>query len=240
MAPFTRRRALITGGTAGVGALLAACTPNVPPTATPEVGQPGDGSGGIPLGSDPKELLSRAGTCALTPQQTEGPYYLDLDSMRSDISEDRPGARLVVALRVADLPGCSPVPDAVVEIWHADAGGVYSGFETAKEARFLRGSQVTDADGIVQFVTVYPGWYRGRTVHIHFKVRLSNSTLLTSQLFFEEKVNAQVFQKAPYTNHTGRDRFNDNDSIFDERLVMSTVIDGDGYLAALNIGVNAP
>ena len=192
------------------------------------------------MGTDPMELLSKAGTCALTPQQTEGPYYLDLDSVRSDIHEDRPGARLVVALRVVDLPGCSPVPNASVEIWHADAGGVYSGFETAKEARFLRGTQVTDADGVAQFITVYPGWYRGRTTHIHFKVHLNSTTLLTSQLFFDEKVNALVYQKAPYTNHSGRDKFNNNDSIFDQRLVMTTVADGDGYLAALNIGVNAP
>lgn len=239
MAPFTRRRALITGGTAGVGALLAACTPNLPPTARPDLG-PGSTGDGIPFGSDPKELLSKANTCALTPQQTEGPYYLDLDSMRSDITEGRPGARLVVALRVLDLPGCSPVPDAVVEIWHADAGGVYSGFETAKEERFLRGSQTTDADGIAQFITVYPGWYKGRTVHIHFKVHLRDATLLTSQLFFEEKVNATVHQNPPYTDHPGRDRFNKDDNLFDERLVMTTAIDGDGYLSALNIGVNAP
>ena len=195
------------------------------------------------MGSDPKELLSAlsvAGTCALTPQETEGPYYLDLDSVRWDIREDRPGARLAVALRVQDLPECSPVPNAMVEIWHADAAGVYSGFESAKEARFLRGSQVTDADGIAQFLTVYPGWYRGRTAHIHFKVHLNSTTLLTSQLFFDEKVNAVVYQKGPYANHSGRDRFNDDDSIFDKRLVMTIVADGDGYLAALNIGVNAP
>jgi len=241
MTPFTRRRALITGGTAGIGAFLAACTPNVSPTATPDMGGPDvSGGGSIPRGSDPLELLSKAGACALTPQQTEGPYYLDLDSVRSDIREDRPGARLVVALRVQDLPGCAPVQNAAVEIWHADAGGVYSGFETAKEVRFLRGSQLTDGAGVVQFVTVYPGWYRGRTVHIHLKVHLNNSTLLTSQLFFDEKVNALVYQKAPYTNHSGRDKFNNNDSIFDQRLVMTTVADGDGYLAALNIGVNAP
>lgn len=240
MRPFTRRRALITGGTAGIGALLAACTApgGTPPTTAP----PPDAAGGagIPLGSDPKELLARSGTCALTPQQTEGPYYIDLGSMRSDIREERPGARLVVALRVLDLPGCAPVPGAVVEIWHADAGGVYSGFETAKQERFLRGSQPTDADGIAQFITVYPGWYRGRTVHIHFKVHLDNRTLLTSQLFFEERVTEAVYQRTPYTGHPGRDRFNDNDSIFDQRLMMTTVADGDGYLAALNVGVAAP
>lgn len=237
MTPFTRRRALITGGTAGIGALLAACTP---PDLTPPTGAADLPDGRIPLGSDPKELLSKAGACALTPQETEGPYYLDLDSMRSDIRDERPGARLVVALRVVDLPECSPVPDVVVEIWHADAGGVYSGFESAKQERFLRGSQVTDADGIAQFITVYPGWYQGRTPHIHFKVHLNSTTLLTSQLYFEEKVNAAVYEKAPYTKHAGRDRFNDSDSLFDQRLMMTTAIDGDGYLAALNIGVNAP
>jgi len=236
--PFTRRRALITGGTAGIGALLAACTTDDTAPAAPATSA--SGAVGIPTGSDAKELLNRSGTCALTPQETEGPYYIDLDSVRSDIREGRPGARLVVALRVQDLPGCTPVPNAMVEIWHADAGGVYSGFETAKSERFLRGSQATDADGIAQFITIYPGWYRGRTAHIHFKVHLSSKTLLTSQLFFDEKVTEAVYQKAPYTNHSGRDRFNDNDSIFNERLVMTTVADGDGYLAALNVGVDAP
>jgi protocatechuate 3,4-dioxygenase beta subunit len=239
MTPFTRRRALITGGTAGVGALLSlsACTTRDLPSP---LASPQDSGGSIPRGSDPKELLSRANTCALTPQEAEGPYHLDLDSMRSEIREERPGVRLVVALRVHDVPGCSPVPNAVVEIWHADAGGVYSGFDTAKEERFLRGSQVTDADGIVQFVTVYPGWYKGRTAHIHFKVHLNSTTLLTSQLFFEEKVNTKVYANAPYADHIGRDRLNNDDSLFDQQLVMTTVIDGDGYLAALNIGVNAP
>lgn len=239
MTPFTRRRALITGGTAGIGALLAACTPADLPQPSIGQTQAETTDGGIPMASDPMELLSLAGTCALTPEETEGPYYLDLDSMRADIREGRPGARLVVALRVQDLPGCSPVPNAVVEIWHADAGGVYSGFETAKQDRFLRGSQATDSYGVVQFMTIYPGWYRGRTVHIHLKVHLNDKTLLTSQLFFDEKANSLVYQNPPYSNHSGRDKFNNNDSIFDQRLVMTTAIDGDGYLAALNIGVNA-
>ncbi|HEX6684841.1 MAG TPA: intradiol ring-cleavage dioxygenase [Candidatus Limnocylindrales bacterium] len=226
MAPFTRRQALITGGTAF---LAAACTTTETPDPKP-----------LPTHSgDVKQLLDRAGTCALTPQQTAGPYYLDVDSVRADIREDRPGAKLRVALRVQDLPGCTPVPNVMVEIWHADAGGVYSGFESAKSERFLRGSQPTNADGIAEFTTIYPGWYRGRTVHIHFKVHLSEQTELTSQLYFDERVSEAVFEKPPYTNRDGRNGLNDSDSLFNERLVMTTVQDGDGYLAALTLGVNA-
>lgn len=227
MAAFTRRQALITGGSA----LLAAACTTTEPEPTPQ--QP------LPTHSgDLRQLLDRAGTCTLTPQQTEGPYHLDLDSVRTDIREDRPGARLRVALRVQDLPGCTPVPDAMVEIWHADAGGVYSGFESARSERFLRGSQPTDTDGIAEFTTIYPGWYRGRTVHIHFKVHLGEDAELTGQLYFDDRISAAVFGKPPYTNRSGRDRGNDADSLFDEKLVMMTVPDGDGYLAAMTVGVD--
>ena len=88
---------------------------------------------------------------------------------------------------------CAPIKDAVVDIWHCDAGGVYSGFEAGEGERFLRGTQVTNADGIAEFTTIYPGWYQGRTVHIHAKVHLDSQTVLTTQLFFDDAVSAQVY-----------------------------------------------
>ena len=114
----------------------------------------------------------------MTVERTEGPYYFDADAIRRDIREDRAGARLRLALRVRDAGTCEPIPDGVVDIWHADAEGGYSGFggggggAARTDTRYLRGAQVTNADGIAELVTIYPGWYQGRTVHIHAKVHL--------------------------------------------------------------------
>ena len=149
-------------------------------------------------------------------------------------------------MRVQDA-SCTAIANSVVDIWHCDAGGVYSGFESASQGgpgggrtdqkTYLRGAQVTNADGIVQFLTVYPGWYRGRTVHIHFKVHLDKRTLLTSQLFFDETVTSKVYGQPPYAVHTGRDRFNRDDSIFEAGLIMTLRPEGDGYLGIMSVNV---
>ncbi|WP_214371153.1 intradiol ring-cleavage dioxygenase [Pseudonocardia sp. H11422] len=214
---ISRRRALRAGGAIGLGALVAA-----------------------------------TGTCTLTPEETEGPYHLDLDDVRRDIREDRPGALLRLALRVQDVTDCAPVPNALVEIWHCDAGGIYSGFEAAStgaggqpgrnsgatDGTYLRGSQVTDADGIVDFLTIYPGWYRGRTVHIHFKVHVGSTTMPTSQLYFDEAVTDTVYAGAPHSGHPGRDTPDTDDRIFDSNLVLTTSRTTDGYLALMNVGID--
>jgi protocatechuate 3,4-dioxygenase beta subunit len=179
---------------------------------------------------------------------TEGPYYFDVDSIRRDIREDREGTDLRLLIRVQDAEACTPIESAVVEIWHCDAGGLYSGFELASqggvggsgptdEETYLRGAQVTNSDGQVEFLTVYPGWYRGRTVHIHFKVHLDSSTALTSQLFFDEEVTTQAYEREPYRARTGQDTFNDNDGIFDPSLVMTTTDEGDAYQGVMTVGV---
>jgi protocatechuate 3,4-dioxygenase beta subunit len=123
----------------------------------------------------------------------------------------------------------------VVDIWHCDAVGSYSGFE--EEGTFLRGTQVTDAVGVVEFTTVYPGWYRGRTVHIHAKVHLDKRTALTTQLYFDEQVTAAVYEREPYSADTGRDTFNDSDGIFDERTVLSLSREGSGYRGVISLDV---
>jgi protocatechuate 3,4-dioxygenase beta subunit len=157
---------------------------------------------------------------------------------------------LRLAVRVRDAGSCKPIENAIVDIWHCDALGSYSGFESAStggpggggrtdDETYLRGAQATNADGIVEFKTVYPGWYPGRTVHIHAKVHLDKTTVLTSQLYFEESVNEAVFKRAPYSQKTGRDVFNENDGIFDETLVVSTREDGGGYLALMSFDVRA-
>jgi protocatechuate 3,4-dioxygenase beta subunit len=102
---------------------------------------------------------------------------------------------------------CKPIPDAVVDIWHADAGGAYSGFDgAANRTRYLRGAQVTNKSGVAEFTTVYPGWYQGRTTHIHAKVHIDNATALTTQLFFDDELNAKVYATAPYADRGQPDR----------------------------------
>lgn len=198
------------------------------------------------------ELLDAAGSCQLTPELTEGPFYFDVDSIRSDIREDREGMPLRLAIRVREDGSCEPLENAVVDVWHCDANGIYSGFEAASQGgppgggpgsgptddeTYLRGAQATNSDGVVQFKTVYPGWYRGRTTHIHVKVHLDKTTLLTTQLFFDEKVNEAVYATKPYSEDAGRDVFNDTDGIFDESLIVTSRRDGDGYLGVINFDV---
>lgn len=179
-------------------------------------------------------LLDDAGAYSVTPQGTEGPYYFDVDRIRSDIREDRPGAPLLLGLRIRDAESCEPIQNAVVDIWHCDAGGLYSGFEAAStgvpgggiarrsdEETYLRGAQVTSSDGIVQFKTIYPGWYPGRTIHIHAKVHLDNATALTTQLYLDDAFTERVFESRPYVAGQGRDTLNADDSIFDEALLLA-------------------
>jgi protocatechuate 3,4-dioxygenase beta subunit len=198
------------------------------------------------------ELFDEAATCAIATEMTEGPYYFDVDSIRSDIREDRSGTALRLAVRVRDASACAPLQNAVVDIWHCDALGLYSGFETASlggggggtggrtdDETYLRGAQVTNANGIAEFLTVYPGWYRGRTVHIHAKVHLDRSTVLTTQFYFDEEITAAVYEREPYASGEGRDTYNDSDRIFDERTVLSLSPDGDGYLGLITLDVEA-
>jgi protocatechuate 3,4-dioxygenase beta subunit len=225
MPELNRRQAFAGLGTVSLGALLAACDEDEPSR---------------PSAQSSTERTERAGfddtsACTLTPEQTEGPYYFDVDSIRSDIREDREGVPLELAIRIRD-ERCEPIRNAVVDVWHCDAAGSYSGFE--EEGTFLRGAQVTDADGIVEFTTIYPGWYPGRTVHIHAKVHLDKQTVLTTQLYFDERTTAAVYRRPPYASDTG-DTTNRTDGIFDERLVLRLTEAGDGYRGAISFDVES-
>jgi protocatechuate 3,4-dioxygenase beta subunit len=230
-ARFDRRRALAALGTVSLGGLLAACG-----------GGDGDSGGSVTTTQgesatvEPKttpsgastEMFDASASCTVTPELTEGPFYFDVDRIRSDITEDREGTRLRVALRVRDAESCEPIENAVVDIWHCDALGSYSGFDDqSARTTYLRGAQVTNSEGVVQFRTIYPGWYPGRTVHIHAKVHLDNRTVLTTQLFTTREYDDKVFARAPYTEDPGRDTFNEDDGIFDESLVMTLSDEGD-------------
>ena len=249
---ISRRKALAGAGSVGLGALLAACGADGDNTTASVETTTGTTATVQPqTGKDLTALFGEDSACTLTPEETEGPYYFDANAIRSDITEDRDGVPLRLALRVRDAEACAPISNAVVDIWHCDAGGVYSGFESESQAaggapteggstgdnRYLRGAQVTDTDGIVQFETVYPGWYQGRTVHIHAKVHVDNATVLTTQLYFDDAVSTEVFERDPYASRTGRETFNDNDFIFDQALVVPVSADGEGYAGAISFDV---
>jgi len=258
--PISRRNALGVFSTIGLGALLAACTgESGPSTSTTTTGTgttvPTLEGGTATVSPTTQGSLTAAsfagtGTCTLSRELTEGPYYFDVDAVRGDIREDRAGATLRVGILVQDAGTCDPIRNAVVDIWHCDAEGNYSGFESASQGgpggsgrtddeTYLRGAQVTNADGIVEFTTIYPGWYRGRTVHIHCKVHLSRTELLTTQLFFDETVTETVYAAAPYASGAGRDTTNASDNIFDDSLVLTVTPDSDGHLGLVTFGVEA-
>ncbi|SOY62556.1 conserved hypothetical protein [Cupriavidus taiwanensis] len=137
--------------------------------------------------------------CLLTPAATEGPFYLDDALVRADLRDGRPGQPLRLRIRVVDAGrGCAPVPGALVSIWHCDAQGHYSGEGHGdRQARFLRGVQPADRDGVATFASIYPGWYAPRAIHIHFKVLLGPTEVLTSQLYFSDALNREVLGSHP-------------------------------------------
>ncbi len=215
-------------------------------------------------------------TCcvSLTPELTEGPYYVDEALVRRDITDDGDGLPLALTINVIDSVACTPLSDAAVEIWHCDARGYYSGISAndpgsdsaaeevaaAAESMFLRGVQITDADGSVTFDTIYPGWYQGRTVHIHMKVHIDGevdaeetyeggTTAHTGQLFFDDAVSDAVFETDPYANRPDDERTeNGEDNILGDHaddpefLVETTQIDGAdltaGYTGTVTVGVD--
>ncbi|NGM47340.1 intradiol ring-cleavage dioxygenase [Rhodobacter sp. SGA-6-6] len=133
--------------------------------------------------------------CLLQPEVTEGPYYLEEDLIRQDIAEGRPGLPLVLRLQVVTAD-CRPVPAARVDVWHCDAAGAYSGVEGAG-GTFLRGTQETGAEGVAEFRTIFPGWYRGRVTHVHYKVFLDARTVLTGQVFFDDALAETIHSEHP-------------------------------------------
>jgi protocatechuate 3,4-dioxygenase beta subunit len=180
-------------------------------------------------------------SCILTPEMTEGPYYLAGEKLRRNITEGRPGIRLDLRLQVVNATTCAPISGAVVDIWHADAGGVYSGFGSGASSRtFMRGVQKTDRNGVAVFQTVYPGWYMGRTVHIHVKVHVGGSVVHTGQLFFSDTLTDAVYKRSPYSRRPNRDVRNAEDMIYQSGGRQSTLTvrrRGSGYVGSIAMGV---
>jgi protocatechuate 3,4-dioxygenase beta subunit len=233
-------------GALGLGALglarpLAACNSS---GAVQSGGRaPGAGGGSVPASSG---ALSGESACVPTPAQTEGPYFFETGLMRSDIRDGKRGALLGLELRVVRADGCSPLPGALVEAWHADAAGNYSGFGrpdgnrvNAGGQRFLRGFQATDAEGRVRFMTIYPGWYPGRAPHVHLMVRAKEGTLLTTQLYFPEELSETVYATAPYAGRRGRHTTNTADAIEDAALLGQVSATAEGYSTFFRIVVRS-
>jgi len=194
-------------------------------------------------------------SCVATPEQTEGPYFIDERLNRSDIRSDPANGSLkegvplklrLFAHAIADT-ACAPLSGAIVDIWHCDARGVYSdvddpSFRTVGR-KFLRGYQTTAGDGSVEFLTIYPGWYRGRTTHVHFKVRgrseAGRDYAFTSQLYFDEATSERIYAQSPYAA-SGRRTRNDDDPIYrggGKALTLTLAPDGNGYSARFDIGL---
>lgn len=253
MKKLSRRQVLLGLGAAGTGAVLA------------PLARPGRKVSALTPSPTP--------TCLVSPQQTEGPFYFETRLIRKDLTEGRPGTILHLKLKIVEGEECTPVRDAVVDVWSCDAHGVYSGYETVyteagqlQEQRglprdaskhagdhrpafheepntdetFMRGAQVTDADGEVEFRTVYPGWYPQRATHIHVKVYLGNDEVFTSQMYFPEAANDAVYERSVYAERTGTRMKNEDDGIFVESasnpLVELTEVE-DGYVGTLTFGI---
>jgi protocatechuate 3,4-dioxygenase beta subunit len=190
----------------------------------------------------PAAVASGAVSCVLTPEQTEGPYYIAGEKLRRDVTEGRPGVPLLLRLRIVDASTCRPVKGAAVDIWHADALGVYSGFGSGSANRtFMRGIQKTDATGLVRFRSVWPGWYQGRTVHIHVKVHVAGNVVHTGQLYFPDSITDNVFRRKPYNRRPKRTTRNANDFVFAQggkRSMLRVREGGNAYVAAITMGVH--
>ncbi len=243
---LTRREVLaLLGGSA----LLAACAPatvSAPSTGTPAATSPA--------------AATVLPSCVVRPALTEGPYFVDEKLNRSDIRSDpttnavKQGVTLGLTFLVSRVNGssCAALANATVDVWHCDALGVYSdatdpGFGSTKGTKFLRGYQTTDASGTAKFTTIWPGWYQGRAVHIHFKIRTTaangRTADFTSQLFFPDGMNDAVFANAPYSQKgTAGILRNASDDIFRQsggKLTLSPTKTADGYAVTFDIGVTA-
>ena len=189
-----------------------------------------------------KAVETGAVQCVLTPELTEGPYYIAGEKLRRDIREGHPGTLLTLRLTVLNVATCKPISGAAVDIWHADAAGNYSGFGSDTSSRtFLRGIQKTDQNGLAVFTTIYPGWYQGRAVHIHVKVHVGGSVVHTGQLFFPDALTAQVYKAAPYASRGNPSTTDAQDSIFvngGKRGMLALKKSGAGYIGTIAMGVH--
>ncbi|MEU5107865.1 MULTISPECIES: intradiol ring-cleavage dioxygenase [unclassified Streptomyces] len=288
---MSRRRMIVAGGAAvaatGIGAAIAAGA------SASETS-----SGSAAASASASSTATSGEVCyRLTSETTEGPYYIDADKIRKDITEDKEGIPMTLRLKVIDSETCKPLPKAAVDIWHCDALGLYSGYESSStggggtpptgtpptdaptgtptdaptgtppggggghqeptdDKRYLRGTQLTDRHGYVEFTTVFPGWYRGRCVHVHTKVHVGGTltdsgyegghTCHTGQLFFAEEAVLASAEVSPYSTSTTERTTLDEDTIYPGNGAQGGLLNlkykkgriGKGVVATLTLGVD--
>jgi protocatechuate 3,4-dioxygenase beta subunit len=258
---LSRREVLALMGAASVSAVVAACAPgsvasNAAASATTTATATGSGtaaSTGL-AGATAVAAASSLPSCVVVPALTEGPYYVNEKLERSDIRVDTSTGNAVdgsvlsldwVVSKV-DGNGCIPWAGVLVDVWHCDALGNYSDVGSEQGHDFLRGYQHTDANGRATITTIYPGWYQGRAVHIHFKIRTDAQATtgfeFTSQLFFDDALNAQVFSQGAYASKGAPDVKNAADGIYQQSqgmTLLNVVKAGDGYQATFEIALQA-
>jgi protocatechuate 3,4-dioxygenase beta subunit len=195
-------------------------------------------------------------SCVLTAALTEGPFFVEEKLNRSNIRTDpgsgavAAGIPLALAFNVSRVANnaCTPLTGAYLDVWHCDSTGTYSDV-SGSSRKFLRGYQITDAKGVAAFTTIYPGWYGGRAVHIHFKLRLyagsSKTYEFTSQFFFDDTLTDSVYTQAPYSLRGSRETRNASDGIYNSLstndkagLTLQTSRTADGYAGVINLAVN--
>ena len=256
---LSRREVLALIGASGTAAFLAACTPGggtASASAGGSAGASGSPGASASASAAPTAIASAAvasalPSCVVVPELTEGPYYVDVELERADIRTNTSdgvaveGAPLTIEWIVSQADGsaCMPMEGAIVDVWHCDALGVYSGVQ-GNSGNFLRGFQRTDANGKATFQTIYPGWYQGRAVHIHFKVRTdpdaSAGFEFTSQLFFDDDVSRSVYSTGVYAQKGAQDVPNAQDGIYNQSggaTLLAVTQEGDGYKASFPLAV---
>lgn len=241
---LSRREVLTLLGSAGAATFLSACTP--PMLGDGPSGKPDSGGAAAPAAD-----LSTG--CVVRPALAEGPLFVEEDLNRSDIRPDpsngqiSEGTQLDLTFHISSVANslCTPLAGSQVDIWHCDADGIYSdtsqlGMNSVGQ-RFLRGFQISDESGVVKFTTIYPGWYPGRAVHIHFKMRSSDGYDFTSQLFFDDALSDTIFAKAPYNSRGERSVRNSDDGIFSrsggQLMLVPEKVDN-GYAATFEVALD--
>lgn len=246
---LSRREVLALFGGAGAAAMLSACVPfgfGRPPGPPP-------GGGGPDLSAIATANATLPEGCVVRPELTEGPVFVEEDLNRVDIRTDTSngavseGVQLDLTFRVTQVTdgACTPLAGVQVDIWHCDADGIYSdtselGMDTVGQ-KFLRGYQITDESGMANFTTIYPGWYEGRAVHIHFKMRTDAGYDFTSQLFFDDTLTDEVFAQAPYNTRGERHLRNDDDGIFGQsgnQMMLTLNKNESGYETSFDVALD--
>lgn len=242
MSALSRRDALRALGTATLaGAASTTGLTGLARARTPDGGEALTGN------------LTCSPSCVLTPTVTVGPYYFDANLVRRDITEGKTGVPMTLNITVVNTAACAVQQGAIVDIWHADANGIYSGYSgqpggvNTVGQTFLRGIQVTDNTGVATFTTVFPGWYSGRVAHIHFKIRTSSTTYVISQMFFTEALRLSVYQGyAPYNtrSNVNGDTTLSRDSVYStggtnaSAMISSATLSGGAVTANLVVGIS--